>query len=95
MNSEIEGVPTAQYLSEKNIVPFLKVDEGLADENNGVQLMKPMAGLTERLKSANDHGIFGTKMRSVIQSANAEGIAALHSNSKSVTRLSMQGSCQS
>jgi fructose-bisphosphate aldolase class I len=77
MNSEIEGVPTAQYLSEKNIVPFLKVDEGLADENNGVQLMKPMAGLTERLKSANDHGIFGTKMRSVIQSANVEGVAAI------------------
>ena len=78
MNSEIEGMPTAQYLSEKkNIVPFLKVDEGLADELNGVQLMKEMKGLTERLKSANGHGIFGTKMRSVIHSANAEGIAAI------------------
>ena len=77
MNSEIEGVPTATYLSNKNIVPFLKVDEGLADESNGVQLMKPLGGLTERLKSANEHGIFGTKMRSVIQSANPEGIAAI------------------
>ncbi|MBT4119591.1 MAG: fructose bisphosphate aldolase [Candidatus Peribacter sp.] len=78
MNSEVEGMPTAQYLSEKkNIVPFLKVDEGLQDEANGVQLMKEMKGLTERLASANQHGIFGTKMRSVIQSANAEGISAI------------------
>lgn len=78
MNSEIEGVPTAQYLAEKKgIVPFLKVDEGLADEANGVQLMKPLAGLTDRLKSANGHGIFGTKMRSVIHSANPEGINAI------------------
>lgn len=76
MNSEIEGVPTAKYLWEtKNIVPFLKVDEGLADEENGVQLMKEMKGLTERLASANSHGIFGTKMRSVVQSANEMGIA--------------------
>jgi len=78
MNSEINGMPTAQYLSEKkNIVPFLKIDEGLQEEANGVQLMKEMKGLTERLKSANDHGVFGTKMRSVIQTANAEGIAAV------------------
>lgn len=76
MNSEIEGMPTAQYLSEqKNIVPFLKVDEGLQDEADGVQLMKEMKGLTERLESANNHGIFGTKMRSVIHSANETGIA--------------------
>lgn len=78
MNSEVEGMPTAQYLAEKkNIIPFLKVDEGLQDEDNGVQLMKPLSGLTERLESANKHGIFGTKMRSVIQSANADGIAAI------------------
>lgn len=76
MNSEIEGVPTAQYLSEKkNIVPFLKVDEGLQDKSNGVQLMKEMKGLTERLASANSHGIFGTKMRSVIHSADATGVS--------------------
>ena len=68
-------MPTVHYLSQKNIVPFLKVDEGLADKENGVQLMKPITGLTDRLASANEHGIFGTKMRSVIQSANAEGIA--------------------
>lgn len=78
MNSEIDGMPTAKYLSEvKNIVPFLKVDEGLKDEENGVQLMKEMKGLTERLASANSHGIFGTKMRSVINDANAQGIAAI------------------
>jgi len=78
MNSDIEGMPTAQYLSKKkNIVPFLKVDEGLQDEANGVQLMKPLSGLNERLANANTHSIFGTKMRSVIQSANAEGIAAI------------------
>ena len=78
MNSEVDGMPTAQYLSEKkNIVPFLKVDEGLQDEVNGVQLMKPLSGLTERLASANTHGIFGTKMRSVIQSANAGGVAEI------------------
>jgi fructose-bisphosphate aldolase class I len=77
MNSEVDGMPTAQYLSQKNIVPFLKVDEGLAEEENGVQLMKPLAGLTARLASANEHGIFGTKMRSVIHSANPEGISAI------------------
>lgn len=78
MNSEIDGVPTAKYLADtKNIVPFLKVDEGLQDEAHGVQLMKPMLGLTERLRSANSHGIFGTKMRSVINDANAQGITAI------------------
>ncbi len=78
MLSEIDGIPTAKYLADrKNIVPFLKVDEGLEEEKNGVQLMKPMAGLTARLASANKHGIFGTKMRSVINGANAEGIEAI------------------
>ena len=78
MNSKIDGVPTAQYLSEKkNIVPFLKVDEGLMEEEDGVQRMKPMEGLTARLESAVKNGVFGTKMRSVIHSNNADGIAAL------------------
>jgi fructose-bisphosphate aldolase class I len=77
MNSEVDGMPTAHYLAQKNIVPFLKVDEGLQDEVNGVQLMKPLSGLTERLASANTHGIFGTKMRSVIQNANAGGVAEI------------------
>lgn len=78
MNSEIEGMPTAAFLSEKkNIVPFLKVDEGLEEEREGVQLMKEMKGLSDRLKSANEHGVFGTKMRSVVHRANSEGIAAI------------------
>ena len=78
MQGDIEGMPTATYLWEKKtIVPFLKVDEGLEEERDGVQLMKPMAGLAARLKSANEHGVFGTKMRSVINGANAKGIAAI------------------
>ncbi|MBO7748134.1 fructose bisphosphate aldolase [Paenibacillus sp. MWE-103] len=75
MNRTIEGKFTADYLWEnKGIVPFLKIDEGLADVQNGVQLMKPMTGLTERLKLAAERNIFGTKMRSVIKEANPEGI---------------------
>lgn len=78
MESNIEGVPTAQYLWEqKQVVPFLKIDEGLEQEADGVQLMKPMIGLDARLKSAVSCGIFGTKMRSVIHSANPAGIAAI------------------
>ena len=78
MNSTIEGMPTAKYLAEKkNIVPFLKVDEGLMEEEDGVQRMKPMEGLTARLESAVKNGVFGTKMRSVIHNNNAQGIAAL------------------
>ncbi len=78
MNSQIEGVFTADYLwQKKQIVPFLKVDEGLEEEQNGVQLMKPMAGLEGRLKSAASRNVFGTKMRSVVHSANAAGISAI------------------
>jgi len=77
MDREIEGQPTASYLwNVKNVVPFLKVDKGLADEENGVQLMKPMPDLAALLKKANANGIFGTKMRSVINQANAAGINA-------------------
>ncbi len=77
MDGEIDGVPTAQYLWEKRgVVPFLKVDKGLADEANGVQLMNPMPDLDALLTRASAKGIFGTKMRSVIHAANAEGIAA-------------------
>ena len=76
MDGEVEGVPTAQYLWEKlGVVPFLKVDKGLADDNDGVQIMKPMPELDALLARANDKGIFGTKMRSVINKANAAGIA--------------------
>lgn len=75
MDNTVEGIPTAQYLWEKlGVVPFLKVDKGLADEQNGVQIMKPMPELDALLKRANDKGIFGTKMRSTINSANEAGI---------------------
>ena len=78
MNRDIEGLPTAQYLWErKGIVPFLKVDKGLADEANGVQMMKPMPQLDALLAQAVEKGIFGTKMRSVIHEANADGIRAI------------------
>ena len=75
MNSKIEGIFTADYLWEKkNIVPILKVDKGLADQCQGVQLMKPITGLDEILDKAIEKNIFGTKMRSVIKEANEEGI---------------------
>jgi fructose-bisphosphate aldolase class I len=75
MDRDIAGQPTADYLwNKKRIVPFLKVDEGLAPEQNGVRLMKPMLQLPALLKKARAKGIFGTKMRSVINQANAAGI---------------------
>src|SRR5699024_1101227 len=77
MDRKIEGMYTADYLAKKkDIVPFLKVDKGLADESNGVQLMKPINDLDETLRRANERHIFGTKMRSVIKEANPEGIKA-------------------
>jgi fructose-bisphosphate aldolase class I len=78
MDRDIEGQPTADYLwNVKHIVPFLKVDKGLAEERDGVHLMKPMPQLAELLKKANAKHIFGTKMRSVINEANAAGIQAV------------------
>lgn len=78
MDRDIDGKPTASYLWEnKNVVPILKVDKGLADEADGVQLMKPMPDLGALLDRANTKGIFGTKMRSVIKQDNAAGIAAI------------------
>ena len=75
MDRDIEGRGTADYLwSVKNVVPFLKVDKGLADEANGVQMMKPMPHLDGLLARAKAKGVFGTKMRSVIKSANVMGI---------------------
>ena len=68
MKNTVEGLPTAEYLwSKKQVVPILKIDKGLAEESNGVQMMKPMPDLGNTLSSANEHGIFGTKMRSVIK----------------------------
>ena len=78
MDRQIAGVPTAQYLWEqKRVVPFLKVDKGLADEQDAVQLMKPIPGLDGLLERANGYGIFGTKMRSVIKDADKNGISAI------------------
>jgi fructose-bisphosphate aldolase, class I len=78
MERTIDGIGTAEYLwSKKHVVPFLKVDNGLADEANDVQLMKPIPELSSRITAANKHGVFGTKMRSVINMANASGIDAV------------------
>ena len=78
MDREIEGQPTASYLwNVKNVAPFLKVDKGLAEEEDGVQLMKPIPDLAALLEKAKANGIFGTKMRSVIKQANATGIKAI------------------
>ena len=75
MNNEIENRPTAEYLwEEKNIIPILKVDSGLAEEVDGVQLMKPIEKLDQLLMEAQRKGIFGTKMRSVIKTLNISGI---------------------
>ena len=75
MNRQVDGMGTAEYLwSKKGIVPFLKIDNGLADEVDDVQLMKPIPELADRLASARKHGVFGTKMRSVINMANPTGI---------------------
>ena len=78
LDRSIEGMPSAQYLwQEKNVVPFLKVDKGLADEAQDVQVMKPMPELDALLDKAVAQNVFGTKMRSVIKMANADGIAAV------------------
>ncbi len=78
MDRDIEGVGTAEYLwKTKNIVPVVKVDKGLADEENGAQVMKAMPELDALLTRARDKGVFGTKMRSVIKDNNDAGIAAV------------------
>ena len=77
MRRRIDGVATARYLwREKGVVPFLKVDEGLDEERDGVQLMKPMTGLEDLLEEGRESAVFGTKMRSVIKLADREGIEA-------------------
>jgi fructose-bisphosphate aldolase class I len=78
MDRDIQGVPTAEFLwTKKQVVPFLKIDKGLLDEADGVQLMKPMPALDALLQKAKSKGIFGTKERSVIKQANAAGIKAV------------------
>jgi fructose-bisphosphate aldolase class I len=78
MERTIDGLGSAEYLwQKKKVVPFLKVDNGLADESNDVQLMKPIPELQARIAAANKHGVFGTKMRSVINNANPAGVDAV------------------
>jgi fructose-bisphosphate aldolase class I len=78
MDRAVDGLPTGRYLWERrDVVPFLKVDKGLADEANSVQLMKPIDTLDELLARANEHRMFGTKMRSVIKDADRAGIEAI------------------
>jgi len=87
MDREIEGRPTADYLwNVKRVVPFLKVDKGLAPEKDGVQLMKPMPELAALLDKANTKGMFGTKMRSVIKEANGAGIKSVVSQQFEIAR---------
>jgi len=76
LDRDIQGKSSSDFLwEEKNVVPFLKVDKGLADEADGAQIMKPMPGLAELLDKARAKNVFGTKMRSVIKSANPSGVA--------------------
>ncbi|WJG08643.1 fructose bisphosphate aldolase [Aliiglaciecola sp. LCG003] len=78
LDREIEGLASSVYLwEEKQVIPFLKVDKGLLDEKDGVQLMKDIPGLDQLLDKANDKGVFGTKMRSVIKLANKDGVHAI------------------
>lgn len=77
MDGEVEGKPTADALKDRGVVPFIKIDQGLADEENGVQLMKPLTKLDALLEKSVANGMFGTKERSVIKSANSAGIAAI------------------
>jgi fructose-bisphosphate aldolase class I len=77
MDGTVNGKPTPQALIERGVVPFIKIDKGLEDEANGVQMMKPMPELDALLTKAKALGVFGTKERSVINSANREGIAAI------------------
>jgi fructose-bisphosphate aldolase class I len=87
MDRDVEGRPTADYLwNVKRVVPFLKVDKGLATEKDGVQLMKPMPDLAALLDKANGKGIFGTKMRSVIKEANGAGIKNVVSQQFEIAR---------
>ncbi len=87
LNESINGTPVAEFLwGTKHIVPFLKIDKGLEDQANGAQIMKPMPGLDDVLKRSKSMGIFGTKERSVIHEANAEGINAVVAQQFDVAR---------
>ncbi len=91
MNGEISGMDTAQYLwNKKQVVPFLKVDKGLDQLSDGVQLMKPNPGLEELLNQAVNKDIFGTKMRSVIKDANEKGVAAVVGQQFEIAKIIIQ-----
>ncbi len=77
MDGQIDGKPTPEALMDRGVVPFIKIDKGLEDEADGVQMMKPIPGLETLLARAKGLGVFGTKERSVINSANRKGIAAI------------------
>jgi fructose-bisphosphate aldolase, class I len=92
MNRQIEGRGSAEYLwNVKRVVPFLKVDKGLADESDGVQLMKPIPELDPLLARAVDKGVFGTKMRSVVKTADPRGVDAIADQQFEVGRQIMAG----
>jgi fructose-bisphosphate aldolase class I len=92
MDRDIEGVGASEYLwSRKQVVPFLKVDKGLADEADGVQVMKPIGGLDELVARAVGKGVFGTKMRSVVKLANEAGIEAVVAQQFEVGRQILAG----
>jgi fructose-bisphosphate aldolase class I len=86
MDGEVDGKPTPQALIDQGVVPFIKIDKGLEDEDNGVQMMKPMPGLDALLERAKALGVFGTKERSVINSANLAAIAVLVAQQFQVAR---------
>jgi fructose-bisphosphate aldolase class I len=87
MDRQIEGKGTAEYLwQDKDIVPFLKVDKGLVDETDGAKVMKPIPNLAALLDRAKTHGVFGTKMRSVIRLANPTGVGAVVAQQFEVAR---------
>ena len=91
MNGEILGMDTANYLwSKKNVVPFLKIDKGLDEENEGVQLMKPNPGLEDLLDQAVNKDIFGTKMRSVIKDDNEKGVALVVEQQFEIAKIIIQ-----
>jgi fructose-bisphosphate aldolase class I len=86
MDGEVEGRPVPQLLAERGVVPFVKIDKGLEEERDGVQLMKPMPELDSLLERARGLGVFGTKERSVINLANAQGIEAIVAQQFEVAR---------
>jgi len=95
MDRDVEGQPTADYLwNVKNVVPFLKVDKGLAAERDGVELMKPMPDLAALLEKARSKRVFGTKMRSVIKQANAAGIEDIVNQQFEAARQIMAAGCR-